>query len=266
MVRKTLTIGGSDTWGGGGIQTDLKTFENLQVFGLSALTCIALDVSEDFTIQALSADLVEQQLQTIEKSFHLDGVKIGLLASIETIDVVLAFCQRNQGKFPIILDPVMAFKESDQRLYTNYLQKIKALIPFADLVTPNLTEMKMLLGLKEINTVAEMKKSCQLFIETFGTSVFLKGGNKVDTTSAVDYYMDTISNQRLDGPISSKTTIHGAGCCLSSAICGYLALGFDLDESLALSKKFVYEAIEQGISIDEAGNVWHPINQKENIL
>lgn len=261
MIKKVLTIGGSDTWGGGGIQTDLKTFENLQVFGLSVLTSIALEKEGDFFIEPLSPTLVEAQLQTIEQSFQLHGVKIGLLATVETIDIVIAFCQRNQGKFPIVLDPVMAFKESEQRLYNDYLTKMKELIPLTDLVTPNLTEMKMLLARNKIETLSDMREANQLFVETFHTATFLKGRQQIDAASAIDCYADETTIQQYSGPISDKPTINGAGCCLSSAICSHLALGFSLAESLERSKKFVYEAIEQGVAINQTGNVWHPINE-----
>ena len=126
MVLKTLTIGGSDTWGGGGIQTDLRTFEQLDVFGLSVLTCLAVEAADDFVIRPLPVALVEEQLQTIERNFELAGVKIGLLADLETVSLVQDFCQRNQGRFPIILDPVMAFKETKDALQRDYIEKIKA--------------------------------------------------------------------------------------------------------------------------------------------
>lgn len=258
MVLKILTIGGSDTWGGGGIQTDLKTFENLQSFGLSVLTCIAVEKNEDFVIRSLPAYLIDEQLKTIESSFQLDGIKIGLLSNLETIELVQDFCKRNRGNFPIILDPVLAFKETEQHLQDEYIDKIKKLIPFADVVTPNLKEMKLLTNYSEIQTISDMEKTCQqLFAET-GTPILLKGGTKIAKDSAIDYYMDGKVTQKFDGPISEKKTINGAGCCLSAAICSYLAQGFSMIESIKLSKRFVYEAIENGVSLGADGNVWHP--------
>ena len=260
MVKHLLTIGGSDTWGGGGIQTDLKTFENLQVFGLSALTCLAFDKEQQFFIKTFDAALVEAQLQTIERSFQLDGIKIGLLGSLETIQVVHAFCERNQGKFPIVLDPVMAFKESEQQAMHDYIEQIKTLIPFATVVTPNLAEMQLFMPQTSIQTVEDMKQVSQQFVTTFQTAVYLKGGRRLDEQAAIDLYCDTQQLQIFEGPISQKKTIHGAGCCLSSAIASHLALGLPILESLSTSKRFVYEAIEQGLPLGDAGNVWHPIN------
>ena len=260
MVKHLLTIGGSDTWGGGGIQTDLKTFENLQVFGLSALTCLAFDKEQQFFIETLDASLVEAQLKTIEQSFSLDGVKIGLLGSLETIQVVRAFCERHQGEFPIVLDPVMAFKESDQQAIQAYVEQIKTLIPLATIVTPNLAEMHLLLNHSPLQTVHDMEQASQQFVAEFQTGVFLKGGRHIDNQVAIDLYCDPTQMKHFQGPLSQKTTIHGAGCCLSSAIASHLALGYPLLESLLVSKRFVYEAIEQGLPVGQAGNVWHPKN------
>lgn len=257
MTRITLTIGGSDTWGGGGIQTDLKTFENLNTFGLTVLTCLAVEEENDFVLRSLEAKLVEEQLKTIERSFKLDAVKIGLLGSLEVIEVVCAFCERNQGAFPIILDPVLAFKESEQLLQKEYLAKLKELITFADLVTPNLTEAQLLSDISTIQTKAEILFAAkQLALATEG-SFLVKAG----ATEGFDLYQDSFSTHFFEGPISSEKTINGAGCCLSAAICAHLAHGWSLFESIEKSKKFVYEAIESGVAIGETGNVWHPVNE-----
>jgi pyridoxine kinase len=257
MTKITLTIGGSDTWGGGGIQTDLKTFENLQTFGLSVLTCIAVAENDDFVIRPLPASLIHEQLQTIEQSFQLDGVKIGLLASIEIVDLVIDFCQRNRGQFPIILEPVLAFKETEQQLQQDYLQKIRELAQLVDLITPNLKEMQRLVASAAIVSLVDMETTSQQLSEQTKTAVVLKGGPHILTDSAIDYYTDGINPHYFKGPISYQSTIHGAGCCFSAAICAHLAQGTPLIESIEKSKRFVYEAIENGLPIHDAGNVWH---------
>lgn len=257
MTKITLTIGGSDTWGGGGIQTDLKTFENLQTFGLTVLTCLAVAENDNFVIRPLPPSLIQEQLQTIEASFQLDGVKIGLLASIEIVDLVIDFCQRNQGKFPIILDPVLAFKETEQQLQQDYLKKIKELARLVDLVTPNLKEMERLVAGPPIANRSDMKYRTQQLVSELQTPVILKGGNKIVNDCAVDYYTDNKITHYFIGPVSYKPTIHGAGCCFSAAICAYLAHGLSLIESIEKSQHFVYEAIEHGLPVHDAGNVWH---------
>lgn len=258
MTLNVLTIGGSDTWGGGGIQTDLKTFENLQVFGLTVLTCLAVEEKDDFVIRPLSPTLIKEQLETIENSFQLDGVKIGLLGSLEAIDIVIHFCKENKGKFPIVVDPVMAFKETEQQLHIEYIEKIKELLVLADIMTPNITEAKMLTGIEKIQTIEDMEEAAACLISAMDTPVILKGGSQIDIDYSVDYYRDLRGSKQLKGPISQSQTIHGAGCCFSSAIASYLAHGFSFMESLTKSKAFVYEAIERGVAVGDAGNVWHP--------
>lgn len=260
MALKTLTIGGSDTWGGGGIQTDLKTFENLQTFGLSVLTCVAVEENDEFVIRPLPASLVKEQLTTIENSFDkLDGLKIGLLGSTEIMDVVIDFCKNHEDQFPIVIDPVMAFKETEQQLHTEYIKKIKELLSFATLTTPNIAEAKMLTGMEKIETLTEMKEATRLLLSMTNQPVILKGASHiVDVDYSVDFYRDSENDKQFKGPISQKKSINGAGCCFASAITGYLAHGLSMDESIAKSKAFVYEAIEGGILVGDAGNVWHP--------
>ena len=258
MARFTLTIGGSDTWGGGGIQTDLKTFENLTTFGLSVLTCIAVEKENEFVIRNLDAKLVEEQLETIEKYYKLDAVKIGLLGNVEIIEVVKAFCQRNAKQFPIILDPVMAFKESEHALKQTYLQKLIELFPFADLITPNLIETQLLLGGISIQTKEDIFLAAEKLSLMTKRKVLLKAG----ATHGFDLYQTAYFSQLFEGPISNKKTVNGAGCCLSAAICAYLAQGASLLKSIEKGKKFVYEAIETCVVVGEAGNVWHPTNER----
>lgn len=258
MTLKTLTIGGSDTWGGGGIQTDLRTFENLNVFGLTVLTCLAVEEDEDFAIRSLPVSLVAEQLKTIENNFELNGVKIGLLADLATVDLVLDFCQRNQGKFPIILDPVLAFKETKDALQQEYIQKIEQLFPYVDLVTPNRREAQLLSGIERLETTTELNQATQKIAASSGVKVIITGGSK----SGIDTYRDGALTHSFTGPLSNKKTDHGAGCSFSSAICAHLAHGLPLFESIEKSKKYVYEAIENGVTVGEDGNVWRPKTER----
>ena len=259
MVLKTLTIGGSDTWGGGGIQTDLRTFENLNTFGLTVLTCIAVEEADNFAIRALPVELVKEQLQTIEKNFQLDGVKIGLLATVEIVEVVIDFCRRHQGEFPIILDPVLAFKETQEQLVAEYIEKMKSLFPLVDLITPNRNEAQLLANSESIETLEAMVEVTKKLAHQTKIKMIVTGGGLI----ATDLYRDGEETRAFTGPISENKTNHGAGCSFSSAICAHLAQGFSLFESIDKSKKYVFEAIENGVIVGDAGNVWHPITQKE---
>lgn len=259
MVLKTLTIGGSDTWGGGGIQTDLRTFENLNTFGLTVLTCIAVEEGDNFAIRALSVELVKEQLQTIEKNFQLDGVKIGLLATVEIVEVVIDFCRRHQGEFPIILDPVLAFKETQEQLAAEYIEKMKTLFPLVDLITPNRNEAQLLANSEPIETLEAMVDVTKKLADQIKVKMIVTGGGLI----ATDLYRDGMETRAFTGPLSEKKTNHGAGCSFSSAICSHLAQDFSLFESIDKSKKYVFEAIENGVIVGDAGNVWHPITHEE---
>lgn len=258
MVLKTLTIGGSDTWGGGGIQTDLRTFENLHTFGLTVLTCIAIEEADSFAIRPLSVELVKEQLRTIETNFELDGVKIGLLATVEIVEVVLDFCQRHQGEFPIILDPVLAFKETKEQLAQNYIQKLKELFPYVDLITPNRHEAQLLSSAESLETLEAIIQATKTINDETPVKIVVTGGGRL----ATDFYRAGEVTHAFNGPLSDKLTNHGAGCSFSSAICAHLVRGYDLIESIEKSKVYVYEAIENGVPVGDAGNVWHPSNEE----
>lgn len=146
-MKRILTIGGSDPFAGGGIQTDLKTFEDFGLFGLSALTSIGvLDMNGRFILESIPSELLERQLASIDQMTTLDGIKIGLLNSSEAIMVVRDFIKAKQN-IPIILDPVLAFKETESVINQLYIsQLIEELFPLVTMITPNLAEAALLSG------------------------------------------------------------------------------------------------------------------------
>lgn len=258
MAKRVLSIAGSDTWSGGGIQTDLKTFDNLHTFGLSVITCIAIEENGQFMIRPLPLELTKEQLQTIENSFTLDAVKIGLLADISTIDYILSFLKIKKEKFPVVLDPVLAFKESSSQYQDSYVDKIMSLAEYATILTPNLTEAKLLAGLAAIENITQMKQACLNIFAKSQCPVVIKGRDCISKEKAFDLFYDGNNFQLLEGPVAKKKTVNGAGCCFSSAICAFLAQGCSLEKAIAKSKKFVYRAIENGLFIDsQTGNVWY---------
>lgn len=260
MIKRVLTIAGSDTWGGGGLQTDLKTFENFKVFGLSVITCVAVEEdTKGFVIRALPAELIAAQLATIENSFALDGIKIGLLANSEIVAVVADFCKRQAQKgVPIVLDPVLAFKETSAKAQHTYIEQIRALGKFATLVTPNLQEAELLSGVAQVRTIATMKQAATQLYEQSKTPVVIKGGVGVRGDEAVDVFFDGAEFYQFAKPKTSKVTTNGAGCCFSASLCAKLAQGQAILPALQASKQFVFEAIEEGLLVTtNSGNVWH---------
>lgn len=259
MAKKVLTIGGSDSWGGGGIQTDLKTFEDHGVFGLSVLTCVAVSQNEDFVIRQLPLELIREQLNTINTSFELDALKIGLLSTIETVAVVEDFCRQLPENIPIILDPVLAFKETSQQYQREYAEALLKLGENVTIMTPNLIEAHLLADNASSETLADLKITAETIFHKTNTPVVIKGGSRFPASQAIDFYYDGEKTEVLAGPRSTKVTTNGAGCCFSAAICSHLAQGEEMMASLISSKKFVYEAIENGVPVTEVdGDVWHP--------
>ncbi len=256
MVKKVLTIAGSDTWGGGGIGTDLKTFENFGVFGLQVITSLAVTQENSFRLIPLAPNLVSAQLKTIEETFPIDAVKIGYLGNIEIIDLVLSFLQKHQGDFPVVLDPVLAFKETTDESSKEYLEHLVKLFPFATLTTPNLQEAKLLLG-KDNGDKSSLEDLSAGLFEKYQVPFYVKGGRRLQSIEASDFLITQTTRKLLTAPFSSEKTVNGAGCSLSSAIAASLALGFSLEKSTKISKKYVREAIEQGLSLGDSGNVWH---------
>ncbi|MGM0212799.1 bifunctional hydroxymethylpyrimidine kinase/phosphomethylpyrimidine kinase [Enterococcus sp. AZ109] len=256
MAKTILTIAGSDTLAGGGLQADLKTFEHYQLFGLTAITCIAVVEEDEFVIQDLSANLLKQQLQTILDVVDLSGIKIGLIHRPESIQVIKDFLVKQA--VPIVLDPVLAFKETTEVYQSEYRHLLmQELFPLVDLVTPNLKEAELLSQI-EITDEASMKKAAQVIHQAGQTAVVIKGGQRLLGTQAIDLYYDGKTFEVFRMPKLEAKTINGAGCTFASAIASNLVLGKTPLEAIELSKEYVYQAIQQGIMLKNGeGNVWY---------
>ena len=262
-MQKVLTIAGSDSWGGGGLQTDLKTMENLEVFGLCAITCIAVEEQNAFKIEGLPLTLLEQQLTTIGTATTLHAIKIGLLHSVEAIAIVQAFCQQFPH-LPIVLDPVLAFKETSSAYEKQYAEEMLTLAQLATITTPNLREAQLLTDSPVITTSKQQEQAARQIFDHTKRPVIVKGGTGIVGEEAIDCFFDGKEVRWYRTKKSPKTTVNGAGCCFASAIASHLAKGWTLEDSLQASKQFVFEAIEQGIILNEQfGNVWHP-KKEEN--
>lgn len=254
MTKSILTIAGSDTLAGGGLQSDLKTFENYQLFGLTAITCIAVVRNQEFEINDLPAELLEDQLNTIRDNLSLDGIKIGLIHSLRSIELIKPFLHSFNG--PIVLDPVMAFKETDHVYSQSYREKLIELFSFATIITPNLKEAEIL-SQQKITNLEEMKQAAQKILTLGARSVVIKGGERLSGNFASDLFYDGIQFQHYSKPKLEKKTINGAGCSFASAIASNLVLGNDLSAAVRESKEFVYQGIENGLTLKNGeGNVW----------
>lgn len=264
MTRTILTIAGSDTLAGGGLQSDLKTFEDYHLFGLTAITCIAVVKNGQFAITNLPTELLNDQLNTIKDNLSLDGIKLGLIHQLESLEIVKSFLRSFDG--PIVLDPVMAFKETDHVYNDCYREKLIELFPFATVITPNLKEAE-LLSQQKISNPTEMEQAAKKIIDLGAQSVVIKGGQRLSGNLASDLFYNSETFQYFSKPKLSNVTINGAGCTFASAIAANLVLGKDLVNAIEDSKEYVYQGIKNGLLLKNGeGNVWFGDSVKSEVM
>jgi hydroxymethylpyrimidine/phosphomethylpyrimidine kinase len=237
QIPVAVTIAGSDSGGGAGVQADLKTFAALGVHGTSAITCItAQNPRRVLAIEATRPAMVEKQLEAIFEGFRPRAVKTGMLFSAEIISVVAKFFEKK--RIPLVVDPVM-IATSGARLMKNSALRAyeKKLFPLATLLTPNLDEAAVLIG-EKIDSVEQVCVAAKKIYERFGCAVLVKGGH-LRGESAVDFFQDGKTELELRAEFVKGVSMHGSGCRYSAAIAGYLALGNDLRDSVKFAKKFI---------------------------
>lgn len=241
----TLSIAGSDSGGGAGIQADLKTFAALGVHGTSAITCLtAQNPKGVFAIQAAKPEIVRTQIEAVFAELRPAAVKTGMLFDTATIREVVDFFGKLRGpKPPLIVDPVMVATSGARLLKPAALRAMQAeLLPLASLVTPNLDEAEILAGAK-LKSVGDLRAAAQAIHTGFGCAVLVKGGHLRGLREAVDIFHDGEIELLLSAPFVRGVSTHGTGCTYSAAIAAYCALGHDLASSVQLAKDFITRAI-----------------------
>ena len=246
MTKKTiLTIAGSDSSGGAGIQADIKVISALGSYAASVIT--ALTAQNTLGVQAVyevPADFVRQQLESVFSDLHIEAVKIGMLVNAEIIQAIAATLKKYQTKF-IVLDPVMISKSGCQLVSPQAITALKEnLFPLVDLVTPNIFEAEKLLSIK-ITDNKQQKSAAIALGEKYNINVLVKGGHMQGSESADDLYMNSECFWFAAPRIESPNT-HGTGCSLSAAIAVYLAQGFELREAVFQAKNYITKAITAG--------------------
>ena len=237
-----LTVAGSDSGGGAGIQADLKTFAAFKVHGASAIACLtAQNPRRVLGIEPCPPRMLQRQLRAIFEELPPRAVKTGMLYSAENIRAVAGFFRT--ARCPLVVDPVMV-STSGAALLDPAARKVlvEELLPQATLVTPNLDEAGELLGAKPVS-VAAMADAAREIHWRFGCAVLIKGGHLRGQAMAVDVFYDGRKERRLSAPFVRGVPTHGTGCTYSAAICAALALGHDLARAVAIGKKFVTAAI-----------------------
>ncbi len=249
-----LTIAGSDSSGGAGLQADLKIFTVMGVYGAGVVTAIAAQNTTGVKhLQAVDPDLVEQQIDAVSGDFDLGATKVGLLPNAEIVDVVAKAVKR-QNLLPLVVDPSMVAKSGAELVDQNTIDGIcQALLPQAAIVTPNRTEAARLLGQSQpIANVAGAIDAARQIVDKFGVrACLIKGIRRTDgkEDEAVDVYHDSERTDEVFSEWRPTENTHGAGCVLSAAITAGLAQGMTPFEAVCQAKAVVVEAIRQSTDL-----------------
>jgi len=254
-----LTIAGSDSGGGAGIQADLKTFTALGVHGASAITCLtAQNPKRVLGIETVSPKMLRQQLEAIFEELNPRAAKTGMLFSAQNILIVANFFRNSQSAIrnpKLVVDPVLISTSGAKLLEKNALNIFcEKLLPLATLVTPNLFEAEILSGQK-IFSLEEMSDAAKKIHSQFGCAVLVKGGHLKSKAQspkskvATDLFFDGKTELLLSAPFVKNIRTHGTGCVYSAAICAELAKGKNLIGAVQIGKKFVTRAISESYKI-----------------
>ncbi|MGX6978622.1 bifunctional hydroxymethylpyrimidine kinase/phosphomethylpyrimidine kinase [Vagococcus elongatus] len=260
-MKKTLTIAGSDSSGGAGIQADLKTFQEFGTFGFCAITSVVtMDPDNNWShhVTSMEPALVEQQLKTIFSGKPIDGLKTGMLGAIETIEIAARYIKKHQVKH-VVIDPVMACKGSDELLQPENVETMKKLLlPLATIATPNLLEAKFLANVPTISSLDDMKQAAEKILELGPKTVVIKGGKALGTDKAIDVFYDGKEFTVLSENKIQTHNNHGAGCTFAAAITAGLTKGLSTEKAARQAKSFVTAAIKNGVDIyPYVGHIWH---------
>lgn len=260
-----LTIAGSDSSAGAGIQADLKTFSAFGVYGLTAVTCVVAETPGKVSrIEPVTAEMVHEQVRLLFAKFSVAAIKTGLLCSAEIVSVVIQvmkdLARQNHPVIPLVIDPVMIATSGDQLLDAGAVELYeKALFPLATLITPNLDEAGTLLGTK-IQDRQAMDEAVRALSTRYGVSVLLKGGHLAGE-SAVDLLFHDGTLTEFVAPFVRGIATHGTGCTYSAAITAGLANGLSLQTAIGHAKTFVTAAIRKHLEwTGRDGEVIHALN------
>jgi hydroxymethylpyrimidine/phosphomethylpyrimidine kinase len=246
-VRKALTIAGSDSGGGAGIQADLKTFAALGVYGTCALTAITAQNTLGVTkIAALAPDMVAAQINAVISDIGAHALKTGMLASAAIIESVAQSIGEHRLR-NLVVDPVMVATSGDLLIKKNAVAALRArLLPLATVVTPNIPEAEQLTGMTLANS-EDFAEAARQIIRMGARSVVIKGGHRAGP--AVDLYYDGRRFRSLHAPRIRTKNTHGTGCTFSAAIAAYLARGENIESAAVLAKKYITRAIAEAFPV-----------------
>lgn len=246
-MKTALTIAGSDSSGGAGIQADIKTMTLNGVYASSCITAITAQNTQGVrSVQEVDPEILRDQLDMVFEDIFPDAVKIGMVSSKTLIQVIAEALSRHKAR-KIVLDPVMVATSGARLMEEAALESlVKDLLPLADLITPNIPEGEILAG-QEIKNAQDMEKMAKKIGEDYGVAVLLKGGHQVSTANDLLYDGEGLTwfyGERVDNP-----NTHGTGCTLSSAIAANLAKGLSMEEAVKEAKTYITGCLRAGLDL-----------------
>ena len=242
-----VSVAGSDSGGGAGIQADIKTISSLGLYAATVITAITAQNTLGVKgIQSVTMDVFRQQLQAVMDDFHIDAVKIGMLHCPEVVEVLTQALLTYKPKY-FVLDPVMVATSGDSLIQNSTIESMKKnLFPLSTIITPNFKEASLLVN-NSLESVDEMKQAAYDLLSYGCKAVLVKGGHlKTKSMTDVLWIQGDENPLTFSSDYIETNNLHGTGCTLSSAIASYLALGYALPEAVDLAKKYVFMAIMQG--------------------
>ncbi|MDR9402196.1 MAG: bifunctional hydroxymethylpyrimidine kinase/phosphomethylpyrimidine kinase [Halothece sp. Uz-M2-17] len=254
-----LTIAGSDSGGGAGIQADLRTFAFQQVHGTSAITCVTAQNTVGVQrVDPLPPEAVCAQIESVMDDIGVQGVKTGMLLNAGIIQAVGRMIETYQLQSRLILDPVMVSRSGAQLLDDSAVAALEQLIPLAALITPNCYEAQILSGLDNIKTLDEMKSAAEIMVRNGARAVLVKGGAISGELRGIDVWFDGEAFDILRAKAVETKNNHGTGCTLSAAIAAQIALGKDLKTAIKTAKQYITTALESALDLGAgSGPVGH---------
>lgn len=248
-IPVALTIAGSDSGGGAGIQADLKTFAALGVHGASAVTCItAQNPRRVLAIEPCKPAIVRAQLEAVFAELPPAAMKAGMLYSAAIIRVLIDFFTSSH-QIPLVVDPVMISTSGAPLLQSPAIRLLKSgLLPFATLVTPNLDEAAILAG-RKLKSVEDMRWAARQIYQRFGCAALVKGGHLQNSSDAVDIFFDGKNELLLRAPFIKGVRTHGTGCTYSAAVTAFLSRGRPLPKAVARAKEFISQTIARSQTV-----------------
>lgn len=257
--KKALTIAGSDCSGGAGIQADLKTFQERDVYGMSVVTVLVAMNPDTWAhiVKPIDTEMIKQQFATILPGIGADAVKTGMLPTVEIIDLVGGLLAQANVKH-IVIDPVMVCKGTSQPLFPENTQAmIRSLLPLAEVVTPNTFEAAQLAGMDELKTKDDLFEAAQKIAAHGAKNVLIKAA-RIFPDKAIDLLYDGKDFILNENPRIDTTWTHGAGCSFSACVTAELAKGATVSQAAQTATAFVNTGLKEGFPLNShVGPIYH---------